>query len=481
MGLFSQLRPPGMIGRAAVSGVLAACLFCSAGCSPSPAPGEEKPESTPTSSPTSTPEGAAPAATTPEATPEATPETTPEPTPTPVPSPTPFPFIPRQNVDVTRFYNGVTIQSELVTEEPRGTAAVDRLSLDSYTLEMTLRIRLPRAAQTLAELKKNDPTLPAVWPDLPQLLETAEVSPAFDTLYENKINYIRPRLSRLEEILSRHNFYDCDTVLEMTHPATGRRALFISADMDVNVDGSDGDRNMTIEPRSPFFRPQTSFRWPRQTDRPNQFLQATEDRLAEVRAQLADPATSAEEKTRLRRSEATLVDRLAELRRWSFLISDADPSIVLPGFMFRMEEGPFRVAVGDYALVIYDGVVYPAIVGDAGPSFKMGEASMRICQEIEPRTSAARRAVSNIRVQYVVFPGTSTLEGRVPPDLEVWNRRGRELWTELGGDPAAVKEWENIVPPWPEEVEPESTPDPENPPEAPAPSPRPTADQTPIN
>jgi hypothetical protein len=412
-------------------------------CSPPPVADDPDPE----------PQAEVTPAPTPVSTPEPEPTPSPEPTPTPVPSPTPYPFIPRQNVDVTRFYNGITIQSELVVEEPRGTAAVDRLSLDSYTLEMTMRIRLPQAARTLAELKKNDPTLPAVWPSLGGLLESARVSPAFDTLYQNKVDYIRPRLSRLEEILSRHNFYDCDTILELTHPETGRRALLLSADMDVNVDGSDGDRNVEIEPRSPFFQPQTSFRWPKQTDRPNQFLQATEDRLAEVRAQLADPATTAEEKTRLRRSETTLVDRLAELRRWSFLISDTDPSIVLPGFMFRMEDGPFRPVMGDYALVIYGGVVYPAIVGDAGPSFKMGEASMRICREIEPRTSAARRAVSNIRVQYVVFPGTHTLEGRVPPDLEIWNQRAREFWVELGGDPAAVKEWENIVPPWPDEVE----------------------------
>ena len=43
-------------------------------------------------------------------------------------------------------------------------------------------------------------------------------------------------------LLSRHNFYDCQTVSQLRHPNTGRRAILLQGDMDVDADGSDSDR-----------------------------------------------------------------------------------------------------------------------------------------------------------------------------------------------------------------------------------------------
>ena len=48
-----------------------------------------------------------------------------------------------------------------------------------------------------------------------QLAETAQVSSYFDKLYKNKIDFVHERLNRLDLILSRHNFYDCETILEL--------------------------------------------------------------------------------------------------------------------------------------------------------------------------------------------------------------------------------------------------------------------------
>lgn len=73
---------------------------------------------------------------------------------------------------------------------------------------------------------------------------------------------------------------------------------------------------------------------------------------------------------------------------------------------------------------------------------------MRICREINPRTSGIQRAVSNIRVGYIVFPGSAE-ESAGPPDIERWNERCRELFAELGGNTDALHLWEDIVPPWP--------------------------------
>lgn len=390
------------------------------------------------------------------ATPAPEPTATPLPTPTPVPTPTPYPYIPRKNVEVTRFYNGITIESELTVGESELTPSVERRKLDGYVLEMNLRIRRPAPARTVAEFKKNDPQILQSWPELALLLETAVVSPAFQTLYQNKVDYIRPRLGRLEEILSRHNFYDCDTILEVKHPVSGRRALLAVGDMDLNTDGSDGDRNVEIDGSSPFYQPQTSFRWPKQTDRPNQFLASNEARLAEIRKQLTDPKLPASERTTLEKSRDFLVSRIAELKRWSFLISDTDPFIVLPGFMLRNPQGDFVPRLGDYAAVVFEGKIYPALLGDAGPSFKMGEASMRLCRQIEPRTTAARRAHNDLKVAYLVFPGTA--DPSAPPDLALWQERVTQFLGELGADLGAIHTWENIVPPWPT---PTPTPTPE--------------------
>lgn len=395
--------------------------------------------------------------------------------PTPEPTPTPYPYVPRKNVDVARFYNGITIESELTLDSEGETPAVDRLRMDSYVLEMNLRIRMPRAATTLEDFQRNDPKFVKHFPALESLLANATVSPAFARLYQNKIDYIRPRLSRLEEILSRHNFYDCDTILEITAPGTGEPVLLIAADMDLNVDGSDGDRNMPVDGSSAFFVPQTSYRWRKLTERPNPFLEPTRKRLAQVEAELKSKELDPEKRREFEATKRLLTKRILEMRTWSFLISDADPFIVLPGFMFRDKGERFTPSFGDYAIVAHDGKFYPAIVGDAGPSFKIGEASMRLCREINPKTSAARRAASNLRVFYFVFPGSGAKDPPAPPDFELWHERCSALFAAIGGDPALLHRWENIVPEWPT---PTPTPTP-TPMVTPSPSPSPSSSPPP--
>ena len=68
------------------------------------------------------------------------------------------------------------------------------------------------------------------------------VSPLYADLYATKVKVLRDNLGRLDQLLSRHNFYDCQTVLQLRHPQTHRKALLLQADMDVDADGSDSDR-----------------------------------------------------------------------------------------------------------------------------------------------------------------------------------------------------------------------------------------------
>lgn len=397
----------------------------------------------------------------PLAEPTPTPVPTPTPTPTPVPTPTPEPTPPqiaRKPIDFAELYNGITVRTKLETPAGSKTAAVDRNDPDSYTAEITLRLRIPVPAATVEAIAENDPKLPHMLTDFQTLMDGAEVSPAFEQLYKNKVDYVRTRLKRLDTALSRHNVYDCDTILQMQHPQSGRRVLLLMGDMDVNTDGSDGDRNVELDTSSPFYQPQTSYRWRKLTDRPNPALALWEAKLDEAKKEFAIPGLPAARNQELKARIERLTNTIRELKTWSFLVSTTDPFIVLPGFMMR-GEGAFGPKVGDYAIVIYDKKLYPAIVGDAGPSFKMGEASLRLCQAIEPRSSGVRRPVSSLKVAYLVFPGTAE-EKAAPPDLEMWRARCNELLAEIGGSSVDLHAWENLVKPWPTPT-PSPTPAPE--------------------
>ncbi len=393
------------------------------------------------------------------------PKPTPAATATPPPTPTPIPRIENKRLETSRLFSGLRVESRVEAVRGNETASQDRTQPGSYQLELTVRATVPTASRTLAQISANDPTLAAALPGLEGLLATARVSPAFEQIYALKLDFLQSRLARLDALLSPHNFYDCETILELENPATGARALLLQGDMDVNTDGSDGDRNFTVDGSSMFFQPQTSYRWRRQTDRLNPFTERFQKRLADARAELKRP-----ELTAARRAELTEIARhadatLYELRTYSFLIAGADPYIVLPLFMFRAD-GPFKPAIGDYAAVIHDGIVYPAILGDAGPSYKFGEASLRLCEQINPRSSANSRPVSALNVTYLVFPGSKAAKASAP-DLAAWSARCNDLLAQLGLTPTRLHVWENTIPPWP-------TPTP-----SPSPTPSPAASPSP--
>ena len=374
-------------------------------------------------------------------------------------------------MDTGMIFNGLQYKWKVEAAPGDATAARDREEDDAYRLELNLKIRTPRPATTLADVKVANPQLPQLLPSLPQLLQTAQVSPDFAKLYDLKVDWVKERLEKIDQILSRHNFYDCDTILKVSHPDSGRRALLVQGDMDVNVDGSDGDRNVEVDGSGQFFQPQTSYRWRKTTDRPNPFLARTEKRIEDARSEMEKPETKPERKAQLKQRIEDLGRKVSELKTWSFLISKTDPSIVLPGFMLR-GEGPYVPEFGDYAVVIHEDKMYPTIVGDAGPSYKVGEASLRLCNQIKDTGTPLARPVSDLAVTYIVFPGSAEKE-RQPPDLDRWRQRCAELLAEIGVPNAPLHEWEDIVPPWPTATQ-EPTP-PTTPVESPTSSPSPSA------
>jgi hypothetical protein len=384
-------------------------------------------------------------------------------TPTPEPSPTRPPPI-GGKLDTARLFSGITLHSS-VEPTPGADATTERLDPESYVLEVKLKPRVPTPNRTIEELAKVSPKLPELLPGLSTMLPTEPVSPLFALLYDTKVRMLRENLNRLDVLLSRHNFFDCQTILQLQHPQTHRKALLLQADMDVDADGSDGDR-MTVGTGAPTnFKPFTSYRWAKKTSQPNPYLAATQDKLKRAEDEFAAKTTAADRKRDLRNAITQLRAEVTTLQKYSFLIGTTDPYIVIPGAFAHEKDG---AKTGDYSLVIFGDGIYPAIVGDIGPNDKVGEASFRIAKEINQQSTPYSRPVSELKVTYLIFPGTA--ETPAPPDLEKLQAHCQKLVDEIGGASVPLHHWESIIPPPPS---PTPTPSP-SPSASPSASPSPT-------
>lgn len=362
---------------------------------------------------------------------------------TPTPTPTRPPLI-TGKLDTGKLFNGITLHST-VEAIPGADATTERAEPDSYVLDLKLQARVPSPNKTIEELAKVSPQLPTLLPGLATMLPSDPVSPLYAQLYDTKVRMLRENLARLDLLLSRHNFFDCQTVLRLQHPQTHRKALLLQADMDVDADGSDADR-MPVSTGAPAnFKPSTSYRWPKKTAEPNPYLAATEDGLKRAEAEFALSTTTPARKRDLRNVIAQLRAEIDTLKKYSFLIGATDPFIVVPGAFMH---GSDPVKPGDYALVIFGNSIYPALVGDAGPNDKVGEASLRIAKEINALSTPYNRPVSDLKVTYLIFPETAD-KPFGPPDLERLQARCETLVKEIGGASVPLHHWENIIPPSP--------------------------------
>jgi hypothetical protein len=397
-----------------------------------------------------------------------TPSSTPTPAPTPTPPPTPLPeaIIPYSHKEVARLFNGVEVHSQ-VESGVGDVAAAERRALDSYVLDLQVRVRVPKAAQTIEEVSGPDPSLPAILPGLVAMLPTSKVSDFYYGLYQLKVESLGRELGRLEQLLSKHNFFDCNTILELTSTQSSRKVLLIESDMDVNADGSDSDRTSDVDGSYANFQPYTSYRWPKRTDQPSEFLGDCQNKLKQAEAEMALKTTSADRKKALREQIDTLQREIGDLKHYSFLVSKADPFVVLPGFMLRQANHAFLPRLGDYVVVIYGDKLYPALLGDVGPSYKIGEGSLRLATQLDPHANAYNRPASNLNITYLVFPATADpVPG--PPDLKKMHERCETLLKEVGGTSGELWEWTDILAP--------ATPTPSPSPTAsPSASPTPTA------
>jgi len=367
--------------------------------------------------------------------------------------------------DVRQLRSGIPFVSETTTKQG-GLASKERTLEDSYRIRYELSLRVPKAAQTMQELQKTNPELPKILPGLEGHLAKARVSGWFHQLYENKTERIRKQALTLNELLTKHNLYDCETILEF-EANNGRKVFLMQAEMDVVSDGSDGDRLATMPDNivnSTHYQPFTSYGWPKRTTTPNPMVAGWKNRLANGKAELNAPNTPADRKAWLRERIAYLQRGIDDMKSRSFLIAEYDPFIVIPVNLLTSSK-TYAPKVGDYAVVIHGKKVYPVIVGDGGPTFKVGEASLRMAKELNDKASPYSRPVSDLTVTYVVFPRSAD-EKKGPPDYKRWRERCAELLKDVGGlgEGYELHQWEDLLAPKPEPT----------PPPAPAPPPAPT-------
>jgi Fungal chitosanase of glycosyl hydrolase group 75 len=381
----------------------------------------------------------------PKPSPTQTPVPTRAETPTPTPTPTPLPeaFIPSSRMETARLFNSLQLHSRVVTVEGPP-ASVGRKNPDAYQLDLELKVEVPRAAQTIEELSDADPEIGSALPGLKEQLVNAKISKFYYGLYQLKVDSVNRLLARLDQLISRHNFFDCNTILEIQDAKSLRKALLIQSDMDVNADGSDSDRQSDVDGSSTNFQPYTSYRWPKKTEKPSQFLPERESKLKQLQADYDAKGTPPDKKKSIKDQIDQIQREIADLKKYSYLISKYDPFVVLPGFMLRQPTHPFVPKLGDYVVVIYKGTLYPALLGDVGPSYKIGEGSLRISTQSDPRSNPYNRPSSNLNITYLVFPGSSE-EPSGPPNLKKLHDKCASLLGEVGGYGGQLWEWEDLL------------------------------------
>lgn len=369
--------------------------------------------------------------------------------------------------DIRQLHAGIPLKTEVKLDKG-SLASRERALADSYVAEYTLKVRLPAPAKTMADLELSNPKLGKLFPGLGPMVAQAEVSPWYFKIYDNKTEHLKQDATALNELLSKHNLYDCETILNLRAPG-GRKVFLLQAEMDVVSDGSDGDRLATMPDEivnSSNYQPFTSYGWPKKSQTPNPMIAGWEKRIAAAEKEIADRATTAERKKWLRDRVTYLKKGITDLKSRSFLIAEYDPFIVIPVNILGSSSDPFAPNVGDYALVVYGEKIVPAVVGDGGPNYKVGEASLRIAKELNSRATPYNRPVSDLKVTYLVFPGSREAE-RSPPDYAAWRTKCQALVQEIGGlgEGGQILEWKDLLAP------PPPPPAPVTPPANPAPAP----------
>jgi len=348
--------------------------------------------------------------------------------------PLPSKFVNYKSIDTSRLWNGIDSNS-LMNVIQGESASKERIDKGSYTFDFTVNLRSPVPVKNPEEIFSINPSLGKIVPELGEMIKTGKVSGFYHKLYDLKAKRLQQFLTRLNAVPDRHNFYDCETILELVHPKTKRKVLFIQSDMDVVSDGSDGDRMPEYDQyiaESTNYQPFTSYGWKKKTDQPNPLLKRWEEKLDKEVNKLKQGNLSSSRVNATKQIVETLKREINDMKRRSFLIARADPFIVIPSWMRSYaDQNEFAPSVGDYVAIIFEDRVLPAIIGDTGPTWKLGEASLRVAKELNVKATSYKRPVSDLKVSYLIFPKSG--DSPSAPNLSEWFDKVQLLIGELGG------------------------------------------------
>ena len=347
--------------------------------------------------------------------------------------PLPNKFVDYKSIDTVRLWNGIDSNS-LMNVIQGGIASEERTDRKSYTFDFNVNVRIPFPVKDSQGIFSINPNLSKIVPELGDMIKAGKVSGFYHKLYDLKAKRLQQFLTRLNAVPDRHNFYDCETILELVNPRTKRKILFIQSDMDVVSDGSDGDRMPEYDQyiaESTNYQPFTSYGWKKQTVRPNPLLKRWEKKLDEEVKKLEQGKLSSSRVKVSKQNIETLKREIADMKSRSFLIARADPFIVIPSWM-RMyaNQNEFSPSVGDYVAIIFEDRILPAIIGDTGPTWKLGEASLRVAKELNSNATSYKRPVSDLKVSYLIFPESA--DSPSAPDLDKWFDKVQLLLGEVG-------------------------------------------------
>ena len=348
--------------------------------------------------------------------------------------PLPNKFVDYKSIDTVRLWNGINSNS-LMNVIQGGIASEERTDRKSYTFDFNVNVRVPFPVKDSQGIFSINPNLSKIVPELGDMIKTGKVSGFYHKLYDLKAKRLQQFLTRLNAIPDRHNFYDCETILELVNPRTKRKILFIQSDMDVVSDGSDGDRMPEYDQyiaESTNYQPFTSYGWKKQSVRPNPLLKRWEKKLDEEVKKIEQGKLSSSRVKVSKQNIETLKREIADMKSRSFLIARADPFIVIPSWM-RMyaNQNEFSPSVGDYVAIIFEDRILPAIIGDTGPTWKLGEASLRVAKELNSNATSYKRPVSDLKVSYLIFPESA--DSPSAPNLDKWFDKVQLLLGEVGG------------------------------------------------
>lgn len=349
-------------------------------------------------------------------------------------------------------------------------------SLFEVSEVVTRRYSIPEPATTLTELEEGTENLGTILPELGDLLEAnpEPLSPLFASLYEAKTRSGTTLQNKKDKWMNTKKWFDCRTILKLSRAGsdgTNHKLMLFQSDMQSVTDGTDPIRKNQLADyeeglKSSYFQDLTSYRWEHpgahlenpfyehyamfddlhaEIDRLAPLIEGNKDLQYQIRLLYSGVKKAAD---KIKKEQSYLANTRS-------LLAEHDPFIVLPkNWLGEDSEGKILAdwekklgegwtpRRGDFAIVICDGKVIPAIVGEAGPVYEIGEASLKVGRVINPKASGRISAVDDLRVTYLVFPQSRNENFGVPEIDDVRAACERELANFGGlGDAFSFHSW----------------------------------------